>query len=174
MRGKNPRRPAKRSRARTTETSRPSTNSLVHVRTRSDWPREEFMRWLDEQRNRAGYVNDSALADAAGISHSTISGWRNGRQKPTQQSLTSAAEALGIDPRHLWIRAGLLTAEELGFETDAAEPGPLADADSAARQAISSSRLTADRKAALMALLDDLAHSDAARRFEVIEKLVRA
>lgn len=173
MRAKPPRRPARRSRAHTTGTSRPSTNSLVSVRTRNDWPRDEFMRWLDEQRQKAGFANDYAFADAAGISHSTISGWRNGRQRPTQTSLARIAVVLHVDPRYLFVRAGLFSPEDLGLDPQA-EPDETVDADAATRQMISASDLPDTQKAALLSLLDDMAKSDAERRFELLAKQVHA
>jgi transcriptional regulator with XRE-family HTH domain len=144
----------------------------VHVHTRSDWPREEFMRWLDEQRAQAGYANDFALAEAVPISHTTLSGWRNGRQRPTVAKLAEVAAALNLDPRHLWVRAGLMTAEEVGLPRDA-EPEPLADADEATRDLIrNSSALDEAGKQELLEMLDEQARADAARRHSLFARLV--
>jgi len=143
----------------------------VHVRTRSDWPREEFMKWLDEQRARAGFPNDFALAEAVGISHTTLSGWRNGRQRPTTKKLADVAAVLDIDPRFLWLRAGLMSAEEVGL-ADTDEPGPLVDADEATRQMIQGSDLSPEKKAELLAMLDEEARDDAAQRQRRYQRLL--
>lgn len=96
-------------------------STLVHMRNRDDWPREDFLAWLDDERDRAGFKHDLELADAAGISHSSISGWRNGRQRPSTATLTKVAKALGKPPRELWVRAGAPEADDLGGHEPAAE-----------------------------------------------------
>lgn len=129
------------------------------------------MRWLDEQRARAGYPNDFALAEAVGISHTTLSGWRNGRQRPTTAKLADVAVVLDIDPRFLWVRAGLMSAEEVGLDPTS-EPGPMVDADEATRQMIEGSSLSPDQKAALLAMLDEEARDDAAQRQRRFQRLL--
>lgn len=132
------------------------------------------MRWLDSQRASAGYVTDFALAEAAGISHSTLSGWRSGRQTPTAKKLSVIAEALDIDPRYLWVRAGLMTPEEVGLERGA-EPAPPADPDEATRALIlNSSDLDEAGKAEMLRMLDEQVRDDAARRHSTFSRLVTA
>lgn len=108
-------------RARTTVPIDDLISTLVHMRNRDDWPREEFLAWLDEERDRAGFKHDLDLAEAAGISHSSISGWRNGRQKPSTPTLTKVAKALGKPPREVWLRAGAMEQEDLGGHEPAAD-----------------------------------------------------
>lgn len=160
-------------RSHTHETARPPTRSVVRMRTRQEWPRTEFFAWLDDVRKRVrpDLPHDYALAEAAGMSHSTISSWRSGRQRPTTAKLADVAEVLDIDPRHLWVRAGLMTAEEIGLAPDA-EPGPMTDADEATRQMIEGSGLSPEQKAALLAMLDEEARDDAAQRQRRFQRLL--
>ncbi len=90
------------------------------MRTPADWPREEFFAWFDQERSRlrADLPNDFAIAKAAGMSHTTLSGWRSGRQAPTMQRLASLAQVLGIDHREVWVRAGLMSPEDVGLLQD--------------------------------------------------------
>lgn len=104
-----------RSRTHVTGPTRAAT--LVRVRTRRDWNHEQFFRWLDDARQRVDppIPHDGALAERAGISHSTISNWRRGKQRPTTERLALIARALGVPPRDLWVRAGLMAADEVGL-----------------------------------------------------------
>jgi transcriptional regulator with XRE-family HTH domain len=131
------------------------------------------MSWLDDERKRAGYNSEYALATAANISHTTVSGWRTGRQLPTTKTLTAVAEVLNLDPRHLWVRAGLMTAEEVGMDDSA--PAALSDADEATRELIrNSTELDETAKAELLRMLDEQARDDAARRHSMFARLVAA
>lgn len=95
-------------RARTTVHVDEMISTLVHMRNRDDWPREDFLNWLDDERDRAGFKHDFELAEAAGISHSSISGWRNGRQRPSAATLAKIAVALGVGAHEVLRRAGAL------------------------------------------------------------------
>jgi transcriptional regulator with XRE-family HTH domain len=97
-------------RARTTVPVDEMISTLVHMRNRDDWPREEFLAWLDGERDRAGFKHDLELAEAAGISHSSISGWRNGRQRPSAATLAKLAEPLGVGAHEVLKKAGALEA----------------------------------------------------------------
>lgn len=97
-------------RARTTVPVDEMISTLVHMRNRDDWPREEFLAWLDDARDQAGFRHDLELAEAAGISHSSISGWRNGRQRPSAATLAKVAEALKVGAHEVLRRAGALEA----------------------------------------------------------------
>lgn len=64
----------------------------------------------------------------AGISHSTVSNWRNGKQRPTTEKLTAIAEVLGRPPRELWVRAGLMAPDQVGL-VDAPTPDAIPEED---------------------------------------------
>lgn len=87
---------------------RENVGTVLHVRKRTDWKRTEFFRWLDQARVRAGYAHDSALADASGVSHSTLSNWRNGKTKPTTGNLTKLARCFDVEALWVWKLAGLV------------------------------------------------------------------
>jgi len=46
------------------------------------------------ESNDLNYTN---LADKIGVDRSTVSGWANGKQKPSTENLSALEEALGID-----------------------------------------------------------------------------
>lgn len=100
--------------------------TVLRVRKRSDWRRVEFFRWLDATKVKAGYPHDAALSKATGVSQSTLSNWRNGKQRPTNDNLTKIANGLGVEPLWVWQLAGLVPAgaEPTTTEADAAEPTP--------------------------------------------------
>lgn len=78
------------------------------VRMRTDWPeREAFNALLDRLRSRSPYQTALALAEAAGISHTTLSSWRSGRQRPTLGNLQKVADALGVEAALLAEAAGI-------------------------------------------------------------------
>jgi transcriptional regulator with XRE-family HTH domain len=146
------------------------------MRTRPDWPRADFFAWLDRvwRERRPDIPHDTALAAEADMSHSTISSWRSGRQRPTVAKLTSLAEVLGVDPRSLWVHAGLMSADEAGLESGA-PAAPPGDADAATRHLIrNSAQLDDATKADLLAMLDEQAREDAARRHSMFSRLVTA
>jgi transcriptional regulator with XRE-family HTH domain len=99
-------------------------NALVRnddcVPTSKDpWPQDEFLAWLDAIRDRKLKVsNDLQLAGRLGIGHSLISNWRNGRQRPSMDTLTKVARAVGEDPRRLWVLAGVADASDVGLDND--------------------------------------------------------
>jgi transcriptional regulator with XRE-family HTH domain len=85
------------------------------VSTRNPWPRDEFLAWLDATKRRLNLPSDYAFARYVGIGHTLISGWRNDRQRPSVDTLTRMAEALGEDPRALWVLAGQADAANVGL-----------------------------------------------------------
>jgi len=88
------------------------------VQTRDDWPRVEFLTWLDAIKRNLGAGSDYQLAQRLGIGHTLISGWRSGRQRPSVQKLNIIAERLGEDPRRLWVLAGCADAAVIGLLDD--------------------------------------------------------
>jgi transcriptional regulator with XRE-family HTH domain len=116
--------------ARTTETEGAAVRTVARVRTRGDWPEKaEFLEWLDLKRTQAGIRSYLELAERAGISHTSISGWRTGRQKPSMSSLESIAKVIGAEPREVWVRAGLMDAGHAGL-SDLPEPEIVDDEES--------------------------------------------
>ncbi|MCY1141345.1 helix-turn-helix domain-containing protein [Actinoplanes sp. Pm04-4] len=88
-----------------------------------DWPQQEaFLRQLDELKIRHNIRHDSALAELAGISHTAISNWRKGKQRPSATLITRIATATDEPTRPLLAVAGLIE----GQDDDA---NPLGDLD---------------------------------------------
>lgn len=127
-------------------TSASSLATIVRVSTRDRWTeiKDEFFVWYDQAKNNAGFTYDSDVAKAAKMSHTSISGWRTGRQRPNAQSLSAVAAVLKQPAREAWARAGLLT------EADLAE-APVED-HWGVEIIKSSARLDAGAKAKLIAI----------------------
>lgn len=102
-------------RVRTRETRPPRVLDDACVPTRSDWPQDEFLAWLDAYKRRKRIRSDYQLAAHLGIGHTLISGWRNGRQKPSIETLNRVAAVTGDDPRELWVLAGAANASDVGL-----------------------------------------------------------
>lgn len=75
--------------------------------------RGEFFAWFDRAKDDAGFTYDSDVAKAAGMSHTSISGWRSGRQRPTAKSLSDVARVLNKSAQEAWAKAGLMTASDV-------------------------------------------------------------
>lgn len=89
--------------------------SIVSVDTndvwpRDDWPRDEFFEWFDRALRVSRFKNEYELSRTAGISHSAISGWRKGRQRPSAATLAKVAAALEVEPQEILRRAGAVEA----------------------------------------------------------------
>ena len=94
-------------RDRTHVTGRAAVPDSVRVRT-VDWPeREAFIAHLDRLKESRGFRYDVALAEAAEISHSAVSNWRSGKQKPSLTAITKLAAALNVNAHDLAARAGV-------------------------------------------------------------------
>lgn len=104
--------------ARTTETGGIPAGQDVCVPTRPDWPKAEFFDWFDAVKRQLGITSDNQMAMHLGIGHTVISGWRNDRQRPSFETLNLIAGVLGMDPRPLWVLAGLVTPGEVGLLGD--------------------------------------------------------
>ncbi len=90
----------------------------VRVSTRSDWPQAAFIGWLDGIKVRRQIRSDNKLAERWGIGHTLISGWRNGKQRPSIDTLNRIASAEEMDPRALWVLAGAANAIDVGLVGD--------------------------------------------------------
>lgn len=106
---------------RTDETDRALRAQDTCVPTRGDWPQEAFAAWLDDTKKRLGLRSDYQLAEHFDIGHTLISGWRNGRQRPSIPTLSRIAAVLQEDPRRLWVLAGAASPADVGL-SDAAPP----------------------------------------------------
>ncbi|MFE9192020.1 helix-turn-helix domain-containing protein [Micromonospora sp. NPDC007208] len=94
-------------RAVTHVTGRATVPRFVRVRT-VEWPeRDAFIAHLDRLKEARGFRYDVALAEAADVSHSAISNWRSGKQKPSLTAITKLAAALDVNPHDLAARAGV-------------------------------------------------------------------
>lgn len=92
---------------RTRVTGRATAPNLVRVRT-VEWPeRDAFIAHLDRLKDVRGFRYDVALAEAAEISHSAISNWRSGKQRPSLAAIRKLAAALDVDQHDLAARAGV-------------------------------------------------------------------
>lgn len=112
--------PPARLRANTQMTGRTYRTKNVRVRTQRPWRREEFFRYLEREiaRARPPIPHVTRLAELAGLSPSTVSNWKNGKQRPTLDKLTAIAQVLGKPRSELWVEAGLVA----GADVNADEP----------------------------------------------------
>lgn len=96
-----------------TAIKRPATN--VRVGTQRPWRREAFFRYLEREIAQADppIPHLTRLAELAGLSPSTISYWKSGKQRPTLDKLAAIAKVLGKHRRELWLEAGLVEAGDI-------------------------------------------------------------
>ncbi len=105
-----------------TKSDRAST--VLSVRTPRPWNREDFFAWLEVamRETTPPIAHHGELADRAGISPSTISNWKNNKQRPTMATLNPIADALGVPRRNVWLIAGILDDPEARLEAPNHEP----------------------------------------------------
>jgi transcriptional regulator with XRE-family HTH domain len=77
------------------------------------WPRENFLRYLDDLMRHAGIRDFAELSRRTGVNPSQLSNWKNGVAQPSRANLTRVAKVLDAAPVRLWVAAGLATADEL-------------------------------------------------------------
>lgn len=93
--------------------------SIVRVSTQASgkhadsWPRLSFFDWFEAQKKKVEIEQDSEVARLAGLSHTTISAWRHGKQRPSVWPLSAIARVLRVPARIAWAEAGLLTEDDL-------------------------------------------------------------
>ncbi|WP_026931169.1 helix-turn-helix domain-containing protein [Glycomyces tenuis] len=81
---------------------------------------EAFVSYLEELRDRAGIWSNTELAErvrevgSPRFNASVISKWKTGATDPGIESLRAIAKVLGVDPIHLFLKAGLVVREDLG------------------------------------------------------------
>lgn len=66
----------------------------------------KFRDWLTGELRKKGWTQ-RMLADFAGLSETTVSGWFNDRSPPSRRSARAIAEALGIDEKTVFEKAGI-------------------------------------------------------------------
>lgn len=84
--------------------------------------KDDFFVWYDRAKDRAEFTYDSDVAKAAGLSHTSISGWRSGRQRPNAQSLSAVARALGVPAKDAWFHAGLMSDADMAGQPEPEAP----------------------------------------------------
>jgi transcriptional regulator with XRE-family HTH domain len=102
-------------------TRRISSPKTVRVRTQRPWRREEFFRYLEREIAHAQppIPHVTRLAELAGLSPSTISNWKTGKQRPTLDKLTAIADVLDKPRSELWLQAGLVAGDDVNAEEPA-------------------------------------------------------
>jgi transcriptional regulator with XRE-family HTH domain len=123
----------------------------LSVRKSNGWNREEFFAWLDRAIAEAQppIPDMAALAALSGISHSTLSTWRSGKYRPTQDKLTLIANVLKKPRRDVWLMAGLVDAADVGGPAIRDDHEPTAE-DRRAIQMIRDSKLSEPAKKMLI------------------------
>jgi transcriptional regulator with XRE-family HTH domain len=112
-------------RDRTQVTKSRAPAKVLRVITPKPWNRDDFFAWLEGRGGqpgalaRAHFAHVGALAEAARISPSTISKWKNDKQRPTVDKLTAIANALQVPRRDVLLIAGLLDEDDIGRPTPA-------------------------------------------------------
>ncbi|MBC9001315.1 helix-turn-helix domain-containing protein [Micromonospora aurantiaca (nom. illeg.)] len=143
------------------------------MRTKREWNREAFFRWLDAARKNAvpPIPHDGALAELAGISHSTLSNWRNGKQRPTTDKLAAIADVLGVPARDLWVLAGLMEPDQVGL-AEVPSPAHLPPEDEESIRMIMASDLPEDVKADLVGEIRRLQQQHVDERASFAQRLL--
>lgn len=73
-----------------------------------------FAEWLSRtlvERDIPG----GKVAEALGVNDSAISRWRNGKARPSLESVIALAEFLGVQPVRLAVTAGLMKEKQAGM-----------------------------------------------------------
>jgi transcriptional regulator with XRE-family HTH domain len=65
----------------------------------------QFLAWIEEYKRRKGW-NSAEFAKEAGVDHSVLSRWRDGRRRPRPEVLERMATKLGVDREELLRLAG--------------------------------------------------------------------
>ncbi|WP_173220965.1 helix-turn-helix domain-containing protein [Paenibacillus alba] len=75
---------------------------------------KELGIYVTRLREKSGYDSQRQLADASGVSHSTINRLESGTHKTSSENLRTLAKYLkGITPNELLERAGYIEMEEI-------------------------------------------------------------
>ncbi len=65
------------------------------------------LKHLTALKRKHGGASDYRVAIILGISHQTISAWRNGRTQMNIETTTKVANELGLDPATVWAKVQL-------------------------------------------------------------------
>ncbi|XVQ85865.1 helix-turn-helix domain-containing protein [Microbispora siamensis] len=129
-----------------------------------------FSNWLSQMSRAMGYPTDASLAEALGISPSTILRWRRG-SRPSIGHLVSLSNVLGVRLEGLLALAGHVAPETLGARTDLPEP-PSAVTETVRR--IRDSSLSDQSKDALTRYWEGRLAEERGRLYELIRILEMA
>lgn len=77
-------------------------------------PYAHVMDWADYVTEKSAAVNQADLADRLGVSQSTISRWRSGKNAPTVENVIDFARAVGDSPVAALVMFGFLRESEVG------------------------------------------------------------
>lgn len=126
-----------------------------------------FSPWLSQMSRAMGYPTDTSLAEALGISPSTILRWRRG-SKPSVTHLVTLSQILGVRLEGLLALAGHVDPEVLGPKADLPPP-PSAITETVRR--IRDSSLSEHSKEALDRYWTARLTDERARLYELIRML---
>lgn len=105
-----PARPLTRARV----TRSPTAPTLTFVA--ASWDYEDFAAYLRALMDSVGIADYAELSRRADVSQTQLSNWRRGLARPSREALKKVAAPLRVEPRFLFIRAGLDTEEDWKFE----------------------------------------------------------
>lgn len=75
-----------------------------------------FVAFLKAAMEAAKIPTGARLAELANLNPSLVNRWINGKTIPSIENLREIAKPLGLEPRVLWVRAGHVTAREVGLD----------------------------------------------------------
>lgn len=127
----------------------------------------DFAAYLKAAMKAARIPNGAQLAAEAGIAPSLVNRWLNGRTLPSIEALRAIAPPLGVPKRDLFVRAGILTPDEVGLED---KPMPPTSRHSIEDEIRADRSIRDDRKDALISLLESLREEDSGSGTNVREE----
>lgn len=75
-----------------------------------------FVAFLKAAMKAAEIPTGARLAELANLNPSLVNRWLNGKATPSLEALREISKPLGLEPRVLWVRAGHVTAKEVGLD----------------------------------------------------------
>jgi transcriptional regulator with XRE-family HTH domain len=123
-----------------------------------------FVAFLKAAMEAAGIPTGARLAELAGLNPSLVNRWLNGKTVPSIDNLREIAPHLRVPLRVLVVRAGHMTAEEMGIDKDLPLPTGNHTLEDELR---SDPRIRDDRKEPLIQFLQTLFEEDPDSRSNV-------
>ncbi|MCL4295241.1 MAG: helix-turn-helix transcriptional regulator [Anaerolineae bacterium] len=77
-----------------------------------------FWTWVEQRMNEVGITSMRELARRAGVSHATISAYKNDLKPPTVETAEGLCRALRVDWVELWDRAGYVSKFHIPASSD--------------------------------------------------------